>query len=192
MARLARYRGPAKLREQGVATDPRCTAPHPDRTAERSLLAPASQKKPLKPKRRDKRLATNRDTRLSELGRLDSSSFRLFLTLLGEALASQTDPTSRGTVDGDGTLIVRLVPLAAHTEAEMRRTWGLSAVATIYFSFVEPSACQPPAKDVLKHQEAEERERALRALLMRPLMPAGDPALEPCADTLATAGLVGA
>jgi uncharacterized protein (TIGR02678 family) len=36
----------------------------------------------------------------------------------------------------------------------------------------------PGLKDVLKHQEAEERERALRALLMRPLMPAGDPALE--------------
>jgi len=33
-------------------------------------------------------------------------------------------------------------------------------------------------KDVLTLQEAEERERALRALLMRPLMPAGDPALE--------------
>ncbi len=33
-------------------------------------------------------------------------------------------------------------------------------------------------KDVLKLQEAEERERALRALLMRPLMPTGDPALE--------------
>jgi uncharacterized protein (TIGR02678 family) len=36
----------------------------------------------------------------------------------------------------------------------------------------------PALKDVLRHQEAEERERALRALLMRPLMPAGDPALE--------------
>ncbi len=36
----------------------------------------------------------------------------------------------------------------------------------------------PRLKDVLKQQEAEERERALRALLMRPLMPAGDPALE--------------
>lgn len=33
-------------------------------------------------------------------------------------------------------------------------------------------------KDVLQLQAAEERERALRALLMRPLMPAGDPALE--------------
>lgn len=33
-------------------------------------------------------------------------------------------------------------------------------------------------KDVLRHQEAEERESALRALLMRPLLPAGDPALE--------------
>ncbi len=36
----------------------------------------------------------------------------------------------------------------------------------------------PRLKDVLQQQEAEERERALRALLMRPLMPAGDPALE--------------
>ena len=36
----------------------------------------------------------------------------------------------------------------------------------------------PGLKDVLKVQEGEERERALRALLMRPLMPAGDPALE--------------
>ena len=36
----------------------------------------------------------------------------------------------------------------------------------------------PALKDVLKQQEAEERERALRALLMRPLMRAGDPALE--------------
>jgi len=36
----------------------------------------------------------------------------------------------------------------------------------------------PGLKDVLKVQEAEERERALRALLMRPLLPAGDPALE--------------
>jgi uncharacterized protein (TIGR02678 family) len=36
----------------------------------------------------------------------------------------------------------------------------------------------PGLKDVLSQQEAEERERALRRLLMRPLMPAGDPALE--------------
>jgi len=33
-------------------------------------------------------------------------------------------------------------------------------------------------QDVLTQQQAEERETALRALLMRPLMPAGDPALE--------------
>jgi uncharacterized protein (TIGR02677 family) len=71
------------------------------------------------------RLATNRETRLSELGRLDSSSFRLFLTLLGEALASQTDPDEAvERLTGDGTLIVRLVPLAAHTEAEIATDLG--------------------------------------------------------------------
>jgi uncharacterized protein (TIGR02678 family) len=36
----------------------------------------------------------------------------------------------------------------------------------------------PGLQDVLTHQQGEERERALRALLMRPLMPAGDPGLE--------------
>lgn len=36
----------------------------------------------------------------------------------------------------------------------------------------------PGLKDVLRHQEAEERERALRALIMRPLMVPGDPALD--------------
>ncbi|HEY5088112.1 MAG TPA: TIGR02678 family protein [Gemmatimonadaceae bacterium] len=36
----------------------------------------------------------------------------------------------------------------------------------------------PGLQDVLTHQQGEERERALRALLMRPLMAAGNPALE--------------
>ncbi len=36
----------------------------------------------------------------------------------------------------------------------------------------------PKLRDVLQQQEAEGRERALRALLMRPLMAAGDPELE--------------
>jgi uncharacterized protein (TIGR02678 family) len=36
----------------------------------------------------------------------------------------------------------------------------------------------PGLQDILTHQQGEERERALRALLMRPLMAAGDPALE--------------
>ncbi len=36
----------------------------------------------------------------------------------------------------------------------------------------------PGLQDVLTHQQGEERERALRTLLMHPLMPAGDPELE--------------
>lgn len=36
----------------------------------------------------------------------------------------------------------------------------------------------PGLQDVLSQQQAEQRERALRALLMRPLLTAGDPALE--------------
>ncbi|GAH70751.1 unnamed protein product, partial [marine sediment metagenome] len=33
-------------------------------------------------------------------------------------------------------------------------------------------------KDVLTHQQEEERERSVRALLMRPLIASGDPDLE--------------
>jgi len=36
----------------------------------------------------------------------------------------------------------------------------------------------PGLQDVLTHQQGEEREQALRTLLMHPLMPAGDPGLE--------------
>ena len=72
-----------------------------------------------------RRLATNRESLLSEFGRLDAPAFRLFLTLLGEALASQTDPDEPvERLTGDGTLIVRLVPLTAHTEAEIATDLG--------------------------------------------------------------------
>jgi len=59
------------------------------------------------------------------LGLLDASSFRLFLTLLGEALATQRhpeEPVERLT--GDGTLMIQLTPLAAHTRASIRTELG--------------------------------------------------------------------
>ena len=69
---------------------------------------------PRRPRRRGKRLATDRDIPLSEIGQLDAGSFRLFLTLLGEALAAQRHPDQPvERMTGDGSLAVRLVPLAA-------------------------------------------------------------------------------
>jgi uncharacterized protein (TIGR02677 family) len=115
-----------KLREQGVLPTRGAPPRILDRSAERGLLAARVAAEAAQTEAARQRLATNRDTRLSELGRLDASSFRLFLTLLGEALATQThpdEPVERMT--GDGTLIVQLVPLAAHTLAEIATDLGM-------------------------------------------------------------------
>jgi uncharacterized protein (TIGR02677 family) len=107
-----------KLREQGVLPTRGAPPRILDRSAERSLLAARVAKEAAQTEAARQRLA-------SELGRLDSSSFRLFLTLRGEALASQTDPDKPvERLSGDGTLIVRLVPLAARTEAEIATDLG--------------------------------------------------------------------
>jgi uncharacterized protein (TIGR02677 family) len=115
-----------KLREQGVLPT-RGAAPRIlDRSRERDFLAVRVAAEAAQTEAARQRLATHRETRLSELGRLDASSFRLFLTLLGEALASQRgpdEPVERLT--GDGTLVVRLVPLAAGTEAEIATDMGI-------------------------------------------------------------------
>jgi uncharacterized protein (TIGR02677 family) len=115
-----------KLREQGVLPTRGAPPRILDRSAERGLLAARVAAEAAQTEAARQRLATNSDTRLSELGRLDAASFRLFLTLLGEALAGQThpdEPVERLT--GDGTLVVRLIPLAAHTQAEIATDLGV-------------------------------------------------------------------
>ena len=114
-----------KLREQGVLPTRGAPPRILDRSVERRLLAARVAEEAAQTEAARQRLATHRDIRLSELGRLDSSSFRLFLTLLGEALASQTDPDQPvERLTGDGTLLVRLVPLAVHSKAEITTDLG--------------------------------------------------------------------
>src|SRR5690606_20821022 len=63
-------------------------------------------------------LVTGRAMRLSEVGRLDSAAFDLFLDLLGEALARRAH---RGGVveaaSADGSLLIRLEPTGDGTYA---------------------------------------------------------------------------
>jgi len=114
-----------KLREQGVLPTRGAPPRILDRSEERNLLAARVAEEAAETESARQRLATNRETRLSELGRLDKSTFRLFLTLLGEALATQTDPDEPvERLTGDGTLIVRLVPLDSHTRAEITTDLG--------------------------------------------------------------------
>lgn len=108
--RLATRGGPPKIR---------------DRSADRANLANRLGQEAAQTEAARRRLATGREARLSELGYLDHHSFRLFLALLGDALAAQTDP--RRAVEcttGDGTLQVRLEPLGADTEATIPTEHG--------------------------------------------------------------------
>jgi uncharacterized protein (TIGR02677 family) len=114
-----------KLREQGVLPTRGAPPRIMDRSKERTLLAARVAEEAAQTESARLHLATNRETRLSDLGRLDTSTFRLFLTLLGEALAAQTnpeDPVQRLT--SDGTLTVRLVPLEPTSRAQIETDLG--------------------------------------------------------------------
>lgn len=107
---LATRGGPPKIRE---------------RSAERAQLAHRLAEESAQTEAARQRLATGRQTRLSELGTLDRHAFRLFLSLLGDALAAQRHPdqaVERST--GDGSLTIRLEPLEAHSRAEIDTELG--------------------------------------------------------------------
>lgn len=114
-----------KLREQGVLPTRGAPTRILDRSKERALLAARVAEEAAQTEAARAHLATNRETRLSALGRLDAPAFRMFLSLLGEALAAQTnlnEPVERHT--GDGTLAVRLIPLEPASHAELETELG--------------------------------------------------------------------
>jgi uncharacterized protein (TIGR02677 family) len=114
-----------KLREQGVLPTRGAPPRIQDRSKEREALAARVALEVAQTEAARAYLATNREIRLSELGRLDAQAFRMFLALLGEALAAQTnpdEPVERQT--GDGTLLVRLVPLDPASHAELETELG--------------------------------------------------------------------
>jgi uncharacterized protein (TIGR02677 family) len=114
-----------KLREQGVLPTRGAPPRILDRSKERTLLAARVAEEAAQTERARQRLATGSEARLSELGRLDTAAFRLFLTLLGEALATQTDPDEPvERLTSDGTLTVRLVPLEPNSQAEIQTDLG--------------------------------------------------------------------
>ncbi len=82
-----------------------------DRAAERRLLAErlAAEEEVVRAARRQ--LATGEPVRLSELAELDDPTFRLFLTILGDALARRRPgELSVVTSSADGTLSISLAP----------------------------------------------------------------------------------
>lgn len=114
-----------QLREQGVLPTRGATPKILDRSRERALLGARLAEESAQTEAARRRLATSQETRLSQIGVLDAHAFRLFLTLLGEALAAQTNPHE--TVErltGDGSLTIRLEPLAPDSHAEIHTELG--------------------------------------------------------------------
>ena len=80
-----------------------------DRSAERELLRRQAEREAAETAAARQRLGTSGPTLLSDLGVLDMRAFRLFLALLGDALAARKlGDTEIKTTTSDGTLEVRL------------------------------------------------------------------------------------
>jgi uncharacterized protein (TIGR02677 family) len=96
-----------------------------DRSRERALLAAHLAEEAAQTEAARQRLMTEGIVKVSELGFLDRHAFRLFLALLGDALAAQRQPDAPvERIAGDGSLRVRLEPLGAHTHARIQTELG--------------------------------------------------------------------
>jgi uncharacterized protein (TIGR02677 family) len=80
-----------------------------DRTVQRRILAEHAAEESEQVAAARRRLATNGAVRLSDLGMLDATAFRLFLRLLGDALSTfRPGDTEVRTTTTDGTMEIRL------------------------------------------------------------------------------------
>jgi uncharacterized protein (TIGR02677 family) len=80
-----------------------------DRTQERQLLAEQAVREAAETSAARERLCTDGPVSLSELGELDARAFRLFLGLLGDAMAARLPgDTEVRTSTSDGTMEIRL------------------------------------------------------------------------------------
>jgi len=97
-----------------------------DRSAEREFLRSQAEREAAETAAARRRLGTAGPTLLSELGVLDPRAFRLFLALLGDALAARVAAEVEvKTVTSDGTLEVRLSLVPDGGTAAIRTADGL-------------------------------------------------------------------
>ncbi|MEY4577116.1 MAG: hypothetical protein RL701_1819 [Pseudomonadota bacterium] len=115
-----------KLRERGTLT-PRGAPPKVrDRSRERALLAAQITEEESWLEAARSKLARGEPLLLSELGPLDRHEFKLLLGLIGEALAAQKHPdASVERYSSDGTLRIRLEPLARESRASLETEFGV-------------------------------------------------------------------
>ncbi|MCF6522808.1 TIGR02677 family protein [Streptomyces sp. JJ36] len=96
-----------------------------DRSGERRRLAEIAARQAAEIAAARARLATDGTTRLSALGELDPAAFGLFLSLLGDALATwRPGATTTVATSNDGTLEIRLTALTDGTTAAVHTPDG--------------------------------------------------------------------
>ncbi|MQA77383.1 MAG: TIGR02677 family protein [Streptosporangiales bacterium] len=112
-----------------------------DRSTQRAHLAELAAREAAETSDARDALVTTHPTRLTDVGHLDPAAFRLFLGLLGDALAAQTpdslaaqtldslaaqtpDSTAIETITSDGTMMIRLTPLDDGHRAEIHTPLG--------------------------------------------------------------------
>jgi uncharacterized protein (TIGR02677 family) len=97
-----------------------------DRTKQRRYLAELAARETAETAAARAALATAHPTRLADLGELDPAAFKLFLGLLGDALAART-PSKRmvETTTSDGSMAIRLTLLEGAGLAEIHTPDGV-------------------------------------------------------------------
>jgi uncharacterized protein (TIGR02677 family) len=114
-----------RLRERGELPSRGAPAKIIDRSRERAALAAMVAAEASQTEAARQHLIRLGDTRLSDMGVLDARTFQLFLQLLGEALASQTDPEQAvERLTSDGSLSIKLLPLEAGSHATIETELG--------------------------------------------------------------------
>jgi uncharacterized protein (TIGR02677 family) len=117
----------AKLRTTGsYARRGGAAAQVRDRRQEKAILAQQIVEENEQTRRARNRLATGETTTLSDIGELDEESFRYFLRLLGEALATAENPHQPiHTTTGDGAIEIEMTPLPQTQQAKIHTPIGV-------------------------------------------------------------------
>jgi uncharacterized protein (TIGR02677 family) len=115
-----------RLREYGEAAPRGPLAGIRERAQERELLARYVAEEHRQVDTARAKFANGSPIKLSQLGQLDTATFRLFLNLLGEALTAQDNPDEAVERDtADGLLRIRLEPLPPGTHARIDTEQGI-------------------------------------------------------------------
>ena len=97
-----------------------------DRTDQRRYLAELATREAAETAAARAALVTSRPTRLTDLGELDPTAFRMFLALLGDALAARTPGEHTvETTTSDGSMAIRLTALDGAKQAEISTAHGV-------------------------------------------------------------------